>query len=148
MTFDEALPVLLDGCMVQFAEAPTERDEILVGKALAREQQHLMIEPRRVNRSEDRVVDGAHIDPADLGAERGASRDHRDAANRGLKRYRVPRRSAHAVDLRMFAHRQLVVVAAGLLCRAYLTGLLCRAYLKGTGHRLDLERPLSDNPEI
>jgi phosphate-selective porin len=78
---DEAPAVLLDGRLVERAEAAAERDQILISKLLIAEQHHSVIEPRLVDRGESASVDRTEIDSADLGAERGAGRDDLNGAN-------------------------------------------------------------------
>ena len=57
MTLDEAPPGLLHRRLIEVAEAAAERDQVGVGQLLIPEEQHLMIEPRPMNRGEQLVVE-------------------------------------------------------------------------------------------
>ena len=61
---DEALAVLLDGRVIERAEAAAERDQVVVGQPLAAEQQHLVIEPGAMDRGKRVGVDGAQVGSA------------------------------------------------------------------------------------
>lgn len=74
--FDEPPAVLLDGRVVERAEPPTERDQILVGQLLAAEEHDRMIEPRLIDGGERRVIDGTQIDTEQLRTQCGSTRDH------------------------------------------------------------------------
>jgi len=75
---DEAPAVLLDGRLVERAEAAAERDQVGVAELLTAEQQDGVIEPRLVDRCEGRIVDRSQIDAANLRTERGAGRNDVD----------------------------------------------------------------------
>src|SRR4029077_673598 len=49
IALDERTAGLLDWRLIQFAKAPAEANQILVGEVLLSEQEHLMIEPCTVN---------------------------------------------------------------------------------------------------
>ena len=74
VALDEPPAVLLDGCLVQRAEAAAEGNEIGVAKLLIAEQDHRVIEPRLVDHREGGLVYRPQIDAADFSAERGTSR--------------------------------------------------------------------------
>jgi sodium-dependent dicarboxylate transporter 2/3/5 len=78
---DEAPAVLLDGRLVERAEAEAERNQIGIGELLAAEQDHGVIEPRLVDLPESPIVNRTEIDALDFGAERGAGRDDLNGAN-------------------------------------------------------------------
>ena len=75
---DEAPAVLLDGRLVERAEAAAERDQVGIGELLIADEDDRVIEPRLVDGRERRSVYGARIDAADFGAERGAGRNDLD----------------------------------------------------------------------
>jgi len=75
---DEAPAVLLDGRLVERAEAAAERDQVGVAELLTAEQHDGVIEPRLVDRCEGRIVDRSQIDAANLRTERGAGRNDVD----------------------------------------------------------------------
>ncbi|HEY3159130.1 MAG TPA: DASS family sodium-coupled anion symporter [Vicinamibacterales bacterium] len=75
---DEAPPVLLDGRLVERAEAAAERDQVGVAELLTAEQYDRVIEPRLVDGRERRLVYRAQIDAPHFGAERGAGRNDVD----------------------------------------------------------------------
>ncbi len=86
MSLDEAAAVLLDGRLVERAEAAAERDQIAVGEPLIAQQHDGVIEPRLVNPREARSVHRTQIDAADVGAKRGAGRDDLDGLPRAKSR--------------------------------------------------------------
>src|SRR6185295_18360598 len=67
---------------VEIAEAAAERDQIGVGQVLIPEQQHLMVEPRTMDRRERLVVDRAQVDVVYGCAEHGAGRPHTHQVHR------------------------------------------------------------------
>ncbi len=75
MTFNKPAAVLLNGRMVQFAEAATEGNQIFIGQSLLTKQQDLMVEPGSVNGFELIGLNLCDIYAANLGAERLSSRD-------------------------------------------------------------------------
>ena len=77
MSVDEPPPGLLHRRLVEVAEAAAERDEILVGQLLIPEEQHLMVEPRPMDRGEGLGVERAQIDALDLRAEHRVQCDAR-----------------------------------------------------------------------
>ena len=72
VAFDEPPAVLLHGRLVEIAEAAAECDQIVVAQLLIANEQHLMVEPRAMDRREAAVVERAQVDAGDFGAERGA----------------------------------------------------------------------------
>jgi len=54
---------------VDHAEAAAVVQELLDGQLLARDHQHVVIEPRAVDRSEAGLVQPADVDPPDLGPD-------------------------------------------------------------------------------
>ena len=78
MAVDEPAPVLLDGRLVERAEAAAERGQVAVVELLIAEQHDGVIEPRPVDRREGGLVYRARVDATDFGAERGARRDDVD----------------------------------------------------------------------
>ena len=72
MPLDEPPPGLLHGRLVEVAEAAAEGHQIVVGQRLIPEEQHLMVEPRPMDRREGVGVERAQIDALHLRPERGA----------------------------------------------------------------------------
>jgi len=75
MTFNKPAAVLLNGRVVQFAEAATEGNQIFIGQSLLTKQQDLMVEPGSVNGFELIGLNLPDIYAANLGAERLSSWD-------------------------------------------------------------------------
>ena len=84
MAVDEPPPILLHRRDVKVAEAPAERDEVPIVQVLFSKQQHLMIEPRFVNRRETLIVQGPQIDVTYLRAESSAAGNDGDVGAHGL----------------------------------------------------------------
>ena len=82
MPLDEPPPGLLDRRLVEIAEAPAERHQIVVAQHLIPKEQHLMIEPRLMDRGKAVGVERAQVDALHLGAERGAGRPNAQEARR------------------------------------------------------------------
>jgi len=78
MAVDEPPPVLLDGRLVERAEAAAERDQVAVGQLLIAKQHDGVIEPRLVDRCVGRIIDRSQIDAANFRTERGAGRNDVD----------------------------------------------------------------------
>ncbi len=74
MPLDKPLPGLLDGRLVEVAEVAAERDEILVGQRLTADEQHVIVEPRAMDRRKGPGVDSAQIDTLHLRPQCGARR--------------------------------------------------------------------------
>src|SRR6266566_278001 len=75
MTFNKSAAALLNGRMVQFAEAATEGNQIFIVQLLLTKQQDLMVEPGSVNGFELIGPNLSDIYAANLGAERLSSWD-------------------------------------------------------------------------
>ncbi len=73
MTFDESASVLLDGRVIEPAEAAAECDQIFVRELLIAKQHDRMVEPRLVDGAKRAVVDAAKIDVPNFGAKRCAA---------------------------------------------------------------------------
>ena len=71
MPLDEPLPGFLHGRFVEAAEPAAEGHQILVGQLLIPEEQHLIIEPRAMDRREGSGVERAQIDTLDRRPEDG-----------------------------------------------------------------------------
>jgi hypothetical protein len=74
-TLDEPASGLLYGSEVEFAESPTEGDQVGIGKILVTKQQDQVIEPRTTDDAECVLVQPAQIDAADFRAKSAARRD-------------------------------------------------------------------------
>src|SRR6202040_817908 len=82
MALDEAPSGFLNRRPVELAETTRKRDQFVVSKVLAAEQQHQMVEPVLVDRCEGRSIDGAKVGAANLGAQRGPGRQRDDRRSR------------------------------------------------------------------
>ena len=76
MPLDEPLPGLLHGRLVEVAEAAAEGHQILVGQLLIPEEQHLIVEPRPMDRREGFGVERAQIDALHRRPEDGVRGSH------------------------------------------------------------------------
>src|SRR5882672_9082295 len=74
MPVDESPPRLLHRRLVERAEAPAERHQVVVAQRLASKEEHLVLEPRLMDGGEGRGVERAEIDALHLGAQRSARR--------------------------------------------------------------------------
>src|SRR5207244_2180206 len=70
VAFHKAASTLLDRRFVEFTEAATESNQIVVAQLLPSKQQDLMIEPRPVNGFELIRVNSSEVYAVNLGAER------------------------------------------------------------------------------
>ena len=75
MPLDEPPPGLLHRRLVEVAEAAAEGHQILVGQPLIPEEQHLVIEPRLMDRREGVGVERAQIDALNRRPDDGARGD-------------------------------------------------------------------------
>ena len=74
--FNESPAVLLDGGVIERAEAAAECDQVLVCEMLIAEQDDRVVEPRLVDGGKHALVDAAEIDAADVRAKRRAGRNN------------------------------------------------------------------------
>src|SRR5436309_2696828 len=75
MALHKAAAGLLDRRMIELTKATAEGDQISVGQLLISKQQHLMIEPRTINRFKLIIVNFSNIDAVNLSAQRLARWD-------------------------------------------------------------------------
>jgi len=78
MAVHKSTSVLLNGRVIERAEAAAERDQVRVGEMLIADEHDRVIEPRPIDGSEALVVHRSQIDAPELSAERGSGGDYFD----------------------------------------------------------------------